>query len=135
MLIRITSTLLYAFTSSPTRVRPCKRKSLRTQSTRAIRKCSRSSSPSRTSNVRCGFISTTPMHSVPRSSVNIRTRALRLLNNPFASNLHPQGETEMKLTEVRKPLTIWLQLSDSRNNCTNWGDLMFSLSYLPTAER
>ncbi|CRL04780.1 CLUMA_CG017836, isoform A [Clunio marinus] len=45
------------------------------------------------------------------------------------------GETEMKLTEIRKPLTTWLQLSDSRNNCTSWGDLMFSLSYLPTAER
>lgn len=45
------------------------------------------------------------------------------------------GETEMKITEIRKPITTWLQLSDSRNNCTNWGDMMFSLSYLPTAER
>lgn len=41
----------------------------------------------------------------------------------------------MKLTEFKKPTTTWLQLSDSRNNSTNWGELMFSLSYLPTAER
>lgn len=45
------------------------------------------------------------------------------------------GETEMRITEIRKPLTTWLTLSDSRNNCKNWGDMMFSLSYLPTAER
>ncbi|CAO1390127.1 unnamed protein product [Diamesa tonsa] len=45
------------------------------------------------------------------------------------------GETEMKLTEFKKPTTTWLQLTDSRNNSTNWGELMFSLSYLPTAER
>lgn len=55
------------------------------------------------------------------------------LNNPV--NFAP-GETEMKLTaDFRKPITTWLQLSDSRNNCTNFGDMMFSLSYLPTAER
>lgn len=41
----------------------------------------------------------------------------------------------MKLTEFKKPTTTWLQLTDSRNNSTNWGELMFSLSYLPTAER
>lgn len=41
----------------------------------------------------------------------------------------------MKLTDIKKPITTWLQLSDSRNNCINWGELMFSLSYLPTAER
>lgn len=45
------------------------------------------------------------------------------------------GETEMKLSDFKKPVTTWLQLSDSRNNTTNAGDLMFSLSYLPTAER
>ncbi|KAG5684125.1 hypothetical protein PVAND_013369 [Polypedilum vanderplanki] len=45
------------------------------------------------------------------------------------------GETELKLTEFARPRTTWVQLSDSRNNCTNCGDLMFSLSYLPTAER
>lgn len=52
---------------------------------------------------------------------------------PFFS--YSQGETELKLTEFTKPRTTWVQLSDSRNNCTNCGDLMFSLSYLPTAER
>lgn len=45
------------------------------------------------------------------------------------------GETELKLTEFQRPRTTWVQLSDSRNNCKNCGDLMFSLSYLPTAER
>lgn len=45
------------------------------------------------------------------------------------------GETEMKLTETSRPITLWLQLTDSRHNHYSWGELMFSLSYLPTAER
>lgn len=49
--------------------------------------------------------------------------------------LFSKGETELKLTEFAKPRTTWVQLSDSRHNCASCGDLMFSLSYLPTAER
>uniref|UniRef100_A0A336JW08 CSON012536 protein n=1 Tax=Culicoides sonorensis TaxID=179676 RepID=A0A336JW08_CULSO len=45
------------------------------------------------------------------------------------------GEAELKLTETSRPITTWLQLTDSRHNHYNWGELMFSLSYLPTAER
>lgn len=48
------------------------------------------------------------------------------------------GEGELQIGEAKRPLTTWLALSDSRhtNNSTlNFGELMFSLSYLPTAER
>lgn len=45
------------------------------------------------------------------------------------------GETEFQIGDVRRPITTWLSLSDSRHNESIWGELMFSLSYLPTAER
>lgn len=41
----------------------------------------------------------------------------------------------MHLTDLTHPTTTWLSLSDSKNKHTEWGDLMFSLCYLPTAER
>lgn len=45
------------------------------------------------------------------------------------------GESEFQIGDVRRPITTWLSLSDSRHNNSIWGELMFSLSYLPTAER
>ncbi|XP_037921142.1 uncharacterized protein LOC119657996 isoform X1 [Hermetia illucens] len=45
------------------------------------------------------------------------------------------GEAELQIGDVTRPLTTWLPLSDSRQSSNNWGELMFSLSYLPTAER
>lgn len=45
------------------------------------------------------------------------------------------GEAEFHVGDVRRPITTWLSLSDSRHNKSVWGELMFSLSYLPTAER
>lgn len=45
------------------------------------------------------------------------------------------GETEFQIGDVRRPITTWLTLSDSRHNKSPYGELMFSLSYLPTAER
>lgn len=45
------------------------------------------------------------------------------------------GETELQIGDVRRPITTWLALSDSQHNKSVWGELMFSLSYLPTAER
>lgn len=45
------------------------------------------------------------------------------------------GETEFEIGDVRRPITTWLTLSDSRHNNSPYGELMFSLSYLPTAER
>lgn len=45
------------------------------------------------------------------------------------------GESELKISDVTRPITTWLSLSDSRHNHNIWGELMFSLSYLPTAER
>ena len=41
----------------------------------------------------------------------------------------------MQLNEMPPPTTTWIPLSDSRKCNAKWGELMFSLSYLPTAER
>ncbi|XP_064548675.1 uncharacterized protein Syt12 [Drosophila montana] len=45
------------------------------------------------------------------------------------------GEAEMEIGEMSRPITTWIPLSDSRKCNARWGELMFSLSYLPTAER
>ncbi|XP_061386086.1 uncharacterized protein LOC133320998 [Musca vetustissima] len=45
------------------------------------------------------------------------------------------GEAEMEIGEIPKPITTWIPLTDSRKVNAQWGELMFSLSYLPTAER
>lgn len=45
------------------------------------------------------------------------------------------GEAEMEIGEMARPITTWIPLSDSRKCNARWGELMFSLSYLPTAER
>lgn len=73
-------------------------------------------------------------HTNAHCTTLIGNYANKLQNNIGKLNLF-QGETELKVTEFRKPITTWLQLTDSRNNFLNCGDLMFSLSYLPTAER
>lgn len=41
----------------------------------------------------------------------------------------------MQIGDVTRPITTWLSLSDSKHNNSIWGELMFSISYLPTAER
>lgn len=51
------------------------------------------------------------------------------------NHTHALGETEFLIGDVRRPITTWLTLSDSRLNHGPYGELMFSLSYLPTAER
>lgn len=61
-------------------------------------------------------------HSKCKSFSHLHTRALA-------------GETEFQIGDVRRPITTWLTLSDSRLNYGPYGELMFSLSYLPTAER
>uniref|UniRef100_A0A1I8PPF3 C2 domain-containing protein n=1 Tax=Stomoxys calcitrans TaxID=35570 RepID=A0A1I8PPF3_STOCA len=45
------------------------------------------------------------------------------------------GEAEMEIGELPKPITTWIPLTDSRKVNAQWGEIMFSLSYLPTAER
>ncbi|CAG7784788.1 unnamed protein product [Allacma fusca] len=48
------------------------------------------------------------------------------------------GEAELKLGELdihQLPLTTWLPLTDSGQRGGDLGEIMFSLSYLPTAER
>ncbi|XP_075159198.1 synaptotagmin 12 [Haematobia irritans] len=45
------------------------------------------------------------------------------------------GEAEMEIGDLPKPVTTWIPLTDSRKVNAQWGEIMFSLSYLPTAER
>ncbi|XP_055615637.1 uncharacterized protein LOC129761854 [Toxorhynchites rutilus septentrionalis] len=46
------------------------------------------------------------------------------------------GECEMQINEnINRPMTTWLKLMDSSHKKSQLGELMFSLSYLPTAER
>ncbi|XP_053950701.1 uncharacterized protein LOC128858446 [Anastrepha ludens] len=45
------------------------------------------------------------------------------------------GEAEMEIGEMPRHVTTWIPLTDSRKCNAQWGELMFSLSYLPTAER
>ncbi|XP_065083863.1 uncharacterized protein Syt12 [Ochlerotatus camptorhynchus] len=46
------------------------------------------------------------------------------------------GECEMQINEnINRPMTTWLKLVDSSHKKSQLGELMFSLSYLPTAER
>ncbi|XP_067635750.1 uncharacterized protein Syt12 [Eurosta solidaginis] len=45
------------------------------------------------------------------------------------------GEAEMEISEMSRSVTTWIPLTDSRKQNAQWGELMFSLSYLPTAER
>ncbi|XP_004535416.1 uncharacterized protein LOC101450201 [Ceratitis capitata] len=45
------------------------------------------------------------------------------------------GEAEMEIGEMPRSVTTWIPLTDSRKCNAQWGELMFSLSYLPTAER
>uniref|UniRef100_A0A1I8GBT6 C2 domain-containing protein n=1 Tax=Macrostomum lignano TaxID=282301 RepID=A0A1I8GBT6_9PLAT len=47
------------------------------------------------------------------------------------------GETEVRLADVdlQRPLRLWLNLREPDQKPSDHGELMFSLSYLPTAER
>ncbi|KAL5009668.1 hypothetical protein ScPMuIL_011973 [Solemya velum] len=47
------------------------------------------------------------------------------------------GESEIRVGDVdmRQPIKMWLNLRDIDEKPTEYGDIMFSLSYLPTAER
>ncbi|XP_048517528.1 synaptotagmin-12 [Dendroctonus ponderosae] len=47
------------------------------------------------------------------------------------------GEGELRLTDVslRQPVTTWVTLTDTGQKGTEFGEILFSLSYLPTAER
>ncbi|GAB6032783.1 Synaptotagmin-12 [Chamberlinius hualienensis] len=102
---------------------------------------------------------------LPDKSSNMQTRIQKRSSNPlykerFLFGLDPQelekrsvlfnvyasdkytntlvGEAEVKLGELnllQKPVTKWIVLSDVNQRPNELGDIMFSLSYLPTAER
>ncbi|KAG8279041.1 Synaptotagmin-12 [Homalodisca vitripennis] len=101
---------------------------------------------------------------LPDKSTNMQTRVYRKSNSPsykerFLFALEPTeyqrrslsfyvyatdrtsssllGEAELRLCDVnaRQPVTTWLTLTDTGQTNTELGEVMFSLSYLPTAER
>ncbi|KAK4887054.1 hypothetical protein RN001_003325 [Aquatica leii] len=101
---------------------------------------------------------------LPDKATNAQTKLYRCSNSPsykerFLFPLHPReqsqkslcfhvystdnvshtlvGEGEIRLTDVslRQPVTTWVTLTDTGQRGTEFGEVMFSLSYLPTAER
>ncbi|XP_054268372.1 synaptotagmin-12-like [Macrosteles quadrilineatus] len=101
---------------------------------------------------------------LPDKTTNMQTRVYRKSNSPsykerFLFALEPTeyhrrslsfyiyatdrasssllGEAELRLCDVnaRQPVTTWLTLTDTGQTSTELGEVMFSLSYLPTAER
>ncbi|XP_071452875.1 synaptotagmin-12-like [Hetaerina americana] len=70
----------------------------------------------------------------------VETRSLQFY--VYASDRYSNtliGEAELRLSDVtarRQPVTTWLTLTDTGSQRgTEFGEVMFSLSYLPTAER
>lgn len=101
---------------------------------------------------------------LPDKNINVQTKIYRNSNSPSYQErviftLHPRdqmqtallfhiyatdmnshtliGEGELSLADVslRQPVTTWVTLTDTSQAGTEFGELMFSLSYLPTAER
>ncbi|KAG5879301.1 hypothetical protein JTB14_021958 [Gonioctena quinquepunctata] len=74
-------------------------------------------------------------------SMNPREQSQRLLCfHVYATDFSSHtlvGEGELRLSEIslRQPVTTWITLTDTGQRGTEFGELMFSLSYLPTAER
>ncbi|CAG9819706.1 unnamed protein product, partial [Phaedon cochleariae] len=74
-------------------------------------------------------------------SMNPREQSQRLLCfHVYATDFLSHtlvGEGEIRLAEIslRQPVTTWVTLTDTGQRGTEFGELMFSLSYLPTAER
>ncbi|XP_074041322.1 synaptotagmin 12 isoform X2 [Leptinotarsa decemlineata] len=74
-------------------------------------------------------------------SMNPREQSQRLLYfHVYATDFLTHtlvGEGEIRLSEIslRQPVTTWVTLTDTGQKGTEFGELMFSLSYLPTAER
>ncbi|KAJ8919462.1 hypothetical protein NQ315_016562 [Exocentrus adspersus] len=74
-------------------------------------------------------------------SMNPREQSQRLLCfHVYATDFLSHtlvGEGEIRLSDVslRQPVTTWVTLTDTGQKGTEFGELMFSISYLPTAER
>ncbi|KAL0268766.1 UNVERIFIED_CONTAM: hypothetical protein PYX00_010582 [Menopon gallinae] len=101
---------------------------------------------------------------LPDKTTNIQTRVYKKSNSPsykekFLFGLEPHefsrrsltfyvyasdknsntliGEADLRLCDIssKQGVTTWVTLTDTGQNRTEWGELMLSLSYLPTAER
>ncbi|XP_056631591.1 synaptotagmin-12 [Diorhabda sublineata] len=74
-------------------------------------------------------------------SMNPREQSQRVLcfhvySTDFLSHtLIGDGEIRLSDVSLRQPVTTWVTLTDTGQKGTEIGELMFSLSYLPTAER
>ncbi|XP_018579545.1 synaptotagmin-12 [Anoplophora glabripennis] len=74
-------------------------------------------------------------------SLNPREQSQRLLCfHVYATDFLSHtliGEGEIRLSDIslRQPVTTWVTLTDTGQKGTEFGELMFSISYLPTAER
>ncbi|XP_072376409.1 synaptotagmin-12-like isoform X1 [Diabrotica undecimpunctata] len=74
-------------------------------------------------------------------SMNPREQSQRILSfhvysTDFLSHtLVGDGEIRLSDVSLRQPVTTWVTLTDTGQKGTECGELLFSLSYLPTAER
>ncbi|XP_035709234.1 synaptotagmin-like protein 5 [Folsomia candida] len=76
------------------------------------------------------------MFGVETMELPLRTLVFYLFaTDKFSNTL--VGETEVKLgdLDIYQPITTWLQLTDTGQRGGESGEIMFSLAYLPTAER
>ncbi|XP_071498361.1 synaptotagmin-12-like [Diadema antillarum] len=67
-----------------------------------------------------------------------RTLRMTVMNYDRHSRHEEIGEAELHLADIEwlhGPFNTWLNLNDAHEKPENLGDIMFSLSYLPTAER
>ncbi|XP_063923369.1 synaptotagmin-12 isoform X2 [Zophobas morio] len=117
--------------------------------------------PNRTENVSDSYVR---VFLLPDKEATIQTKVYRGSNSPsykerFLFSLNPReqsqrslcfhvystdllshtliGEGEIRLGDIslRQPVTTWVTLTDTGQKGTEFGEVMFSLSYLPTAER
>ncbi|KAI0208750.1 hypothetical protein LSAT2_006546 [Lamellibrachia satsuma] len=67
----------------------------------------------------------------------VKTLLLQVYSSDKYARHKLLGETDLKLgdIEIRHPLRIWMNLRDMDERPSDYGNIMFSLSYLPTAER
>ncbi|XP_044254493.1 synaptotagmin-12 isoform X2 [Tribolium madens] len=117
--------------------------------------------PNRTENVSDSYVR---VFLLPDKEATIQTKVYRGSNSPsykerFLFSMYPReqsqrslcfhvyctdllshtliGEGEIRLGDIslRQPVTTWVTLTDTGQKGTEFGEIMFSLSYLPTAER
>ncbi|KAK2180067.1 hypothetical protein NP493_457g01048 [Ridgeia piscesae] len=77
------------------------------------------------------------LFTVEPDELPLKTLLLQVYSSDKYARHKLLGEADLKVgdIEVRHPLRIWMNLRDMDERPSDYGNMMFSLSYLPTAER